>query len=185
MHFSEALTILLNEPETQCDSLSTAKSIMLKLRKAQNEVDHLKSQLKCLKRKMNADLAFNVKRHVPALNVGVNRLDGCKIGYKDRCMSFDSDIENNMWNLSSPDIMIVRKFKDTHGDDLPMEPNINNILKMICNFFTDHFESVGESVVGVGTLLIEGKIGSLKDLVSYRDSAIPVVKIQSRLARQL
>jgi hypothetical protein len=183
LHFSEALTILLNEPDTQCDSLGTAKSIMLKLRKAQKEVEDLKNQLKCIKRRMNADLAFKIKRHVPALNVGVNRLDGCKIGYKDQCMSFDSDIENNMWNLSSPDIMIVKKFKDSHSDDLSMKPNLNNVVQTICNFFTDHFESMGESVVGVGTLIIEGKLGSLKDLVSYRDSAIPIVKIQSRLAR--
>ena len=184
LEFSSSLDVILNESNNRWRPLDTAMELVRKLDSARQLVADINHQLSSLKNRMNADLALSIRRHMPALNVGIDRLGSCKVGYKSKHLLFSPDIEKGIWMVSSPDARFTNRFNKLKRHDLVIGSNIEPLIGAITGFFTDHYKSLGEEVTGQGIILVEGKLGSLTDLVKWRDEYTYKKPLNSRMSRK-
>lgn len=186
MEFATTLDMILSEGETSHTTpLETAMQLVRKLDSAKQLVLDLQHQLMSTKNRMNADLALAIKRQMPALNVGIDKNGCCKIGYKTKHLLFSPDLDNRIWTAQSPDLRFANKFNKRRRRDLLMNHDMQSLLDAITHHFADHYRSLGEDLIGNGLIMVEGKIGSLADLVRWREDVSPPIKrINSRATRQ-
>lgn len=186
MEFATTLDMILSEGETSHTTpLETAMQLVRKLDSAKQLVLDLQHQLMSTKNRMNADLALAIKRQMPALNVGIDKNGCCKIGYKTKHLLFSPDLDNRIWTAQSPDLRFANKFNKRRRRDLLMNHDMQSLLDAITHHFVDHYRSLGEDLIGNGLIMVEGKIGSLADLVRWREDVSPPIKrINSRATRQ-
>ena len=76
------------------------------------------------------------------------------------------------------------RFKRRFGRNTVLLPDIAPLVSAIVNYFTEHYKSLGEDIVGNGVVLIERKRVSLRELVSYGEFQ-PAKKLKTRLARRV
>lgn len=183
MIFKESLNIVLSEGNNNWRPMDAAMEIMRKMSAAKQLVSDLHHQLLSLKNRMNADLALSLKRHMPALNVSIGRNGECKIGYKSKHLVFTPNIEQGVWIVDSSDDRFKNRFSKAKRQTLIISPNLDRLISSITDFFTEHYKSLGEDISGVGVIIVEGRIGSLKDIVEWRDN-VTLMPLQSRSVRK-
>lgn len=180
--FSSALNILLEEEHDSSEAMQQALHIHRKIEATRQSINDLYHRLNSLKNKINAELAVSIKKAMPALNVGIDKNGYCKIGYKTKHIVLNPDIEGRSWVVTSSDPRFSNKFVKLHRRTLMISVNLDSLLQAITNYFKDYYKSLGESVVGDGAIIIEGKISTFTDLVNWRDGGVDEVALNSRLS---
>ena len=167
MSFTDQLSFILENDQPRCSrNLDDAYEILRQIDRANQHIIILQNQLRILKRKINSELAINIRKKHPGLNVAVNpKL--CKIGYKTKYLSFYPDIEKGLWSISSDDGKFMNRFKKQYRRNIVISPEMDDLVSSIITFFINHYKSLGEDIVGSGKIIIEEKIGSLTDLATY------------------
>lgn len=183
MEFSDTLDFILEESQNPWQPLQHAMELVRKLDIAKQMVSDLQHRLMSMKNKINAELALTIRRRMPALNVGLDKTGSCKVGYKTKNLVFSPDIEKGIWCVQSPDNRFLSRFQKGKRHDLVIGSEITPLIDAIVAYFTEHYKSLGEDIVGVGTILIEGRIGTLSDLVQWREGRIEK-PLNSRATRQ-
>jgi len=175
MSFTDQLSFILEDNASRCNqNLDDAYEILRQIDQASQHIIILQNQLRILKRKINSELAINIRKKHPGLNVAVNPKQ-CKIGYKTKHLSFYPDIEKGLWSISSDDSQFMNRFKKQYRRNIVISPEIDDLVSSIITFFIGHYKSLGEDIIGQGKIIIEDKMANLSDLVSYNsttDSAI-------------
>jgi hypothetical protein len=183
MSFADQLTVVLEDrPPTQ-SPLEAATEIIHSMDSLKQQFIDLQHRLGSIKQRMNADLALGVRRNHPGLNVSVDPT-GCKVGYRSKSLNFDPDIEKGVWIVAGEDPRFMGRFKRQFGRSTVLLPDIAPLVSAITDYFTGHYKSLGEDIVGNGVVLIEGKRASLRELVGYGDFQ-PAKKLNTRLARRV
>lgn len=183
MQFADQLSLVLEDrPPTQ-SPLDAAADILRSLDSVKQQLIDLRHRLDSIKQRMNADLAIGIRRNHPGLNVAVD-LAGCKVGYRSKSLNFDPDVEKGVWIVTGEDPRFLGRFKRQYGRSTVLLPDIGNLVSAITDYFTGHYKSLGEDIVGTGVVLIEGKRASLHELAGYGEFQ-PVKKLNTRLARRV
>jgi hypothetical protein len=183
MDFGDQLSIVLEErPRTQ-NPLDAASGILHSMDSLKQQLIDLQNKLGVIKQRMGADLALSVRRNHPGLNVAVDQ-NGCKVGYRSKNLCFDPDVEKGVWVVSSSDDGFLGRFKRQYDRNTVLSPEIGELVSAITDYFAGHFKSLGEDIVGVGVVLIEGKRSTLGELTGYGEFQ-PTKKLNTRLARRL
>ena len=183
MSFGNQLSLVLEErPQTQ-SPLDAASEILSSMDSLKQQLIDLQHKLGVIKQRMGADLALSVRRHHPGLNVAVDQ-NGCKVGYRSKSLYFDPDVEKGVWAVNSSDERFSGRFNRQYGKSTVLSPDIGNLESAITDYFSGHYKSLGEDIVGDGVVLIEGRRASLGELTSYGEFQ-PTKKLNTRLARRL
>lgn len=182
MEFSDTLDVILEESQNPWRPLQDAMELVRKLDMAKQYVADLQHQLLSMKNKINADLALHIRRKMPALNVGLDKNGSCKVGYKSKSLLFTPDIEKGIWSVQSSDHRFLNKFQKMRRRDLIIGSEITPLIEAVIAYFTGHYKSLGEDIVGVGIILVEGKIGTLSDLVKWKEGH--TIPLNSRMMKQ-
>jgi hypothetical protein len=183
MPFADQLTLVLEERPVGPSPLDTASEIVRELEIAKQQIVNLQHKLASVKRRMNGDLALGVRRNHPGLNVSVDP-EGCKIGYKSKSLTFDPDIEKGVWIINGEDPRFMGRFKRQFGRNTVLLPDIGDLVSAITDYFTGHYKSLGEDILGTGVVLLEGRQVSLRELTTYGRFE-PTKKLATRLARRV
>lgn len=181
LEFSNTLDIILAEETSQWRPLQQAMELVRKLDIAKQMVLDLQHRLLSMKNRINADLALNIRRRMPALNVGLDKNGFCKVGYKTKHLLFSPDIEKGIWNVESSDNRFLSHFLKSKRSSLVIGAEISPLIEAVVAYFTNHYKSLGEDIDGVGAILIDGRIGTLSNLVQWKDGQI---QLNSRSTRQ-
>jgi hypothetical protein len=167
MNFTDHLSFILEDSPSKCSkNLDDAYEIIRDIDRANQHIIMLQNRLRILKRKINGELAIQIRKHHPALNISVNPKQ-CKIGYKSKYLSFYPDIEKGVWQINGEDPKFINRFKKLYRRNTIISPEITDLVSSISDFFTNHYKSLGESIVGKGAIIIEGKSGDLQRLSEY------------------
>lgn len=181
MIFADSLDIILTESNKGWRPMDSAIELMRRLDSAKQLVADIQHQLLSLRNRMNADLVLSIKRHMPALNVGLDKNGECKVGYKSKSLVFTPNIEQGVWVVTSSDDRFKNRFSKSKRKTLVISPNIDHLIEAIADFFSEHYKSLGEDIIGNGIIMVEGKISSLRDIVEWRDRCLT---LKSRKMRQ-
>lgn len=170
MSFTDQLSLILEDNSSRCSqNLNDAYEILREIDRANQHIIILQNKLRLLKRRINGELAINIRKRHPGLNVAVNPKQ-CKIGYKSKHLSFYPDIEKGLWSISSDDIKFINRFKKQYRRNIVISPEMDDLVSSIITFFINHYKSLGEEIVGSGKIIIEDKNVCLTDLVLYSNS---------------
>lgn len=180
MNFTDTLGIILEDESQAASKMKHASELVQRLDLAKQLVVNIKHKLMTLRNQINAELAMQIRRTMPALHVGLDH-GMCKVGYKTKSLLLTPDLERGIWNVKSPDYKFASKFQKSNMRDLLIGQDTNALIQAIIMYFTEHFKTLGEDIIGNGTLLIEGKHSNLSDLVRYREKGC--VKIITRRDR--
>ena len=183
MSFADQLSLILEERPLQQSPLDSAIEILHQLEVTNQRVVDLQHRLNSVKQRMNGNLALGIRRNNPGLNVAIS-LKGCKIGYRSKSLLLEPDVAKGVWVVTGEDPRFVGRFKRQFSRNTILLPDINNIVSAITDYFTGHYKSLGEDILGTGVILIEGKKVSLCELTEY-GAFQPTRKLQTRLARQV
>lgn len=165
------------------NSVSMASDIVKQLEVTQQRVYELQNQLVIAQNKMCGELALNLRRRMPGLNVAVGR-DGCKIGYRSKHLVLQPDVKRGIWNVKSGDGSFARRFLSRHSSKTIITPDFENLINALVRHFTEHYKSLGEDIIGTGVILIEGKRGTLVGLSQWYRQQQPPKRINSRLVKR-
>jgi len=169
MKFTDTLEILLEDENHTAPKMQQAAQLVQRLDTAKQLVVTIKHQLMQLRNQINAELAMQIRRTMPALHVGLDH-GMCKVGYKTKSLLLTPDLERGIWTVKSPDGRFATKFHRSYIRDMLIGPDTEQLISAIVKHFTDHFKTIGEDLIGNGLLLIEGKHSQLADLVKYRQN---------------
>lgn len=183
MAFADQLTLVLEDRPPSQSPLDAATEIIHSMDSLKQQYTDLQHRLGSVKQRMSADLALGVRRNHPGLNVSVDPT-GCKIGYRSKSLNFDPDVEKGVWVVNGDDPRFMGRFKRQFGRSTVLVPDIGDLVSAITKYFTGHYKSLGEDIIGTGVVLIEGKGASLRELTGYGEFQ-PVKKLNTRLARQV
>lgn len=170
MEFSSTLDILLEDAQQASEAVVRAENILKKLEAARREISNLQHHLQVLQNKITADLAVAIHRKMPALNVGLDKNGNCKIGYKTKHLVLRPDIERGMWEVMSTDQRFASRFIKGRRRTLFINNDLNPVIDAIASFFTDHYKSIGENIIGHGKIIIDDKLCTLSTLLSHRET---------------
>lgn len=185
MSFSETLDFILTEDQSQLP-LQKAMEIVRKLNIAKQMVVDLQHRLLTAKNKINVELALNLRKRMPSLNIGIDKSGSCKVGYRSKSLTFSPDIENGIWIVQSSDPRFARRFQKLKRYDLIIgSSDITPLIDAVVEYFTGHYKSLGEEITGVGVILIEDKIRNLSDLIEWRNNQIDSTPLNSRTIKCL
>lgn len=167
MNIMDHLDILLeDEPHTRGDYIDPDQ-LVIELHNARMRVKDLEYKLISLKTKMIADLSLSLRREYPALNVNLDR-NGCKVGYKTKNMIFEPDIEHRKWKVQSSHPRFLGLFNRDFKNYTSLSTDMLLLTKAIGTHFTNYYKTLGESITGTGVLLIEGKSGTLSNILAWK-----------------
>jgi len=183
MSFADQLSLVLEDRPPSHSPLDAAMEIVQSIDLLKQRLVDFRHKLEAIKQRMNADLALGVRRNHPGLNVAVEPT-GCRVGYRSKSLHFDPDVEKGIWVVNGDDPRFVGRFKKLHGRSTVLLPDIGDLVSAITDYFTGHYKSLGEDIIGTGVVLIEGKRASLRELVGYGEFQ-PVRKLNTRLARRV
>ena len=110
--------------------------------------------------------------------------EGCKIGYKSKSLLFDPDVTKGIWIVTGEDPRFTGRFQRQFGRNTVLLPDIGDLVSAITTYFTGHYKSLGEDIVGTGVVLLEGRRASLREVAGYGEFQ-PTRKLRTRLARQV
>lgn len=184
LDFSETLDIILEESQNPWQPLNRAMELVRKLDIAKQMVLDLQHQLMSMKNKVNADLALNIRRKMPSLNVGLDKNGSCKVGYKSKHLIFSPDIEKGIWCVQSSDDRFANRFQKLKRHDLIIGADATPLINAIVGYFTSHYKSLDEELTGIGVILVEGRISTMADLVRWREGYTEKKLLNSRAVRQ-
>jgi hypothetical protein len=180
--FDATLNILLEDANVDWQPMAQAQELVQQLGDAKRKLTQIKHQLSMVKNQIIADLAMQIRRHSPALNVGLDH-GYCKVGYKTKHLLLTPDLINGVWKVKASDANFANKFQKARLRDLFLDSSIEVLIQSISDYFLEHYKTLEEGT-GCGILLIEGKISYLADLVRYRDSfSTNHMPLKSRRAR--
>ena len=181
MSFSDTLDILLEDQRCQWQPLESAMDIIRRLDSLKQQMLELQNDLMSLRNKMKGELAFNVKKIIPALNINLNQDEACKVGLGGKHLELDPNIDDGVWEVGASNDDISSQFISQHGPTLKMASDISPLVYAIGSFFAPQ---LAEHKYNGGNVVIEGKMGSLKDLVAWRDGLVQIRRrLPSRLGR--
>lgn len=183
MSFADQLSLILEERPLQRNPLDAATEILHQLDIANQQIVDLQHRLNSIKQRMNGDLALGVRRNHPGLNVAISP-KGCKIGYRSKSLLFDPDVAKGVWVVTGEDPRFLGRFQRQFGRNTVLLPDIGNLVSAVTEYFTGHYKSLGEDIVGTGVVLIEGRKSSLRELTRYGEFQ-PTRKLKTRLARRI
>lgn len=167
------------------NSVSIASDLVKQLEMTQQRIFELQNQLTIAQNKMCGELALNIRRRMPGLNVGVGR-DGCKIGYRSKHLILQPDVKRGIWNVKSGDGSFARRFLSRHSSKTIITPNFDNLINALVKHFTEHYKSLGEDIVGTGIILVEGKRETIVGLSQwYQQQQAQPRKINSRSSKRV
>ena len=166
MNFADQLTLVLEERPTSQSLLDAASEILHQLDTAQQQIVDLTSRLNSIKQRINGDLALGIRRNHPGLNVSISP-KGCKVGYRSKSLMFDPDVTKGVWIVNGEDPRFLGQFKRRSGKSTVLSPDIGNLVSAVTDYFTGHYKSLGEDIIGTGITLIEGRKASLSELTGY------------------
>lgn len=169
MNFIDTLDIILEDDNQAASKMKQASELVGRLDMAKQLVANIKHKLMILRNQINAELAMQIRRTMPALHVGLDH-GMCKVGYKTKSLLLTPDLERGIWNVKSPDSKFANKFQKVNIRDMLIGQDTNALISAIVSYFTEHFKTLGEDITGNGVLLIEGKKSQLSDLARYKDS---------------
>jgi len=181
MSFADDLNLVLEDRPTGQNPLDAAIGILHELGSAKQQIVDLQDRLDSIKKQMSGNLALGIRRNHPSLNVSVNP-DGCQVGYKSKNLLFNPDIERGVWSVTSEDPRFIGKFKSVFGRNTALSPNLDSLVSAITDYFTGHYKSLSEDIIGTGAVILEGKRVSLRDITKYGYQ--PKQVLQTRLARR-
>lgn len=180
MNFTEQLSFILEDSQSKCSkNLEDAYEIIRDIDRANQHIIMLQNRLRILKRKINSELAIQIRKHHPALNISVNPKQ-CKIGYKSKYLSFYPDIEKGVWQINSEDPKFINRFHRLYRRNTIISPEITDLVTSISDFFTNHYKSLGENIIGQGAIIIEGRNSDLHQLAEYSNKQD---QLNTRLSR--
>lgn len=183
LEFSDTLEILLTESNSW-QPLRKAKELVRKLSVAKQIISDLQHQLLSAKSKINAELTLMIRRKMPAMNVGLDRYGYCKVGYKTKTLSLSPDIESDIWHIRSSDSRFLNGFLKSKRSNLIIGDNVEQLADAVITYFTDYYKSLGEDINGNGLILVDGKIGTLRDIVEWKEEKLHIAPLNSRSKRQ-
>ena len=125
---------------------------------AKKNLNVLESRLRTNCKQLIGDLALNLKKRIPQLNLAVTESE-CKIGNRSKVVRIHVDITECKWVI------------DSIGP-VSIEEDLSTVVKLISDQLSDHG--------GDGKILVEGKISSTTRLAEW---AKP--RLNSRLARMV
>lgn len=166
MKFSDALDLILEEPRCQWQPLEAAMHIIRKIDAIKQQLLELQNEMSALRSQMKGDLALNVSKSEPKLNIGLDHDEGCRIGIDNKCLRFEPDMQSQVWTVDSSDPALADQFTNEHGTSLKIDSSIDPLIKAISAFFG---AELNENRRYNGRIVIEGKLGTMRDLVAWRD----------------
>lgn len=164
MSFEDRLNLILQDTK-KTGNLDNAYEVYRSIDKAKQNLLKLQHEFNSIKKRINCELAVDVRKCHPGLNVSVNR-KGCKVGYKNKNMCFDPDMAKGVWIISGSDPNFVRRFKRRHVKDTLLSQDFGPLADLISSFFVNHYKSLGEDIVGSGAVLLEDKAVNLVDIAA-------------------
>ena len=177
------------------DPYQSAQDIAIQLEEARRKVTELERNLMFAMNRIAGGIALGIKKDQPGLNVGVG--DGCcRVGYKSQNMSIKPDLVKRVLVIKSPNPDLENRaiqsvgnatapFDPTpvpvppaahpHDKHVSMSPDLGMIAKAITAMFTSHIAGMGESIVGRGVIVLEGRnvgVGELATFVKHCDKML-------------
>jgi nucleotidyltransferase/DNA polymerase involved in DNA repair len=160
--------------EVRESPVGDAVSLAAKIQRTKQQVLDLQHELEKVIRRMCSDLALSVRRREPAFNVSIDK-NGCKIGYKTKCLLFTPNPEKELWEVTSANERFCREFIQTHRRSLILNPTLESLTEAIVNHFTAYFRTLGEEVCGTGIIMVDEKKATLGTLAEYQASSRPLM----------
>ena len=157
---------------------SSADELVARLNDARQQVIDIEHKLGTIKHRMCADLALNIRRLQPGLNVGVDK-HGCKIGYKTKILQFAPDVESGIWKVSSPNNRFMREFLNAHRRATLMTGAVQELASAIASHFIAYYRTLHEEISGTGVLMIDEQYGTLTQLAERRGAPKPMLPSRS------
>lgn len=180
---SQTLDIILEEESPpEYNATASANEIAKQLEIAQRKVIELQNKLSIAHNKMCAELALDVRRKMPGLNVSVDR-GNCKIGYRMKHLVLRPDSRSGIWKIKSSDDRFAKRFMKYYGTNTAISPSLDSLVDAIITYFKEHYKSLGEDIIGTGVILIEGRKSSITNLVVWHESQTTKRRLNSRLSR--
>lgn len=168
-----SLDIILEETHPSgSEPYGLASGLVQQLQDARQKVLDIEHKLSTIKRKISADLAIDLRRTQPSLNVALDKT-GCKVGYKTKMLHFTPDIENAIWRVTSSNQRFLREFLNAHRKSTLIGDDLSVLVNAIVSYFTAYYRTLHENLTGTGLLFVEDKKGSLFELVAWRDESRP------------
>ncbi len=183
MNLKQNLDIILEDSQQEkWHPFEAAEGLLRELDTAKQRISDIEYQLNNIKRRMSADLALSIRRTKPGLNIALDK-HGCKVGYKTKYLQFIPDVEQGMWKVLSANRRFEREFLNLYRRSTLMIADLSPIVSAIIDYFTNHYRTLGESILGTGILLLEDRKTTLVDIAQWRTDNQPALR--SRLMRQV
>lgn len=163
------LDVLL-EDNTADDPLQSALDLTAKLEEARRNVNDLEKQLMYAVDRMCGNLAMKVRQSKPALSVSLGN-GGCKVGYRSKHLMFKPDLAKRTWQVDSHDPSFARRYARSFASPM-LDQDVVEVSKCIADFFSRHYRSLGEDIVGDGKATINGIVVEDSDLEQFANRRI-------------
>lgn len=140
---------------------------------AKQEVDRIKSKYRNLLSRMSGLLGVHVRARLPALNIALEQ--GCRISYFSKTLEFIPNIQQQIWEVKSPDAKFLKAFYQVRPR-LSLSTDYADLANGIVEFYVGFYKSLGEDIENVtkeGSIIIEHRRETFGALASYANSGQP------------
>lgn len=159
------------------DPYQSAQDIATQLEEARRKVTELERNLMFAMNRIAGGIALGIRKDQPGLNVGVDN-GSCRVGYKSQNMSIRPDLTKQVLIIKSPNPDLENNAIQSVAGVTPpptnqndrqvnMSPDLGMIAKAITAMFTSHIAGMGESIVGRGVIVLEGRNVGVGELATF------------------
>ena len=187
MKFIDALSVILEDTQEcayQNSPIELAMDIVRKIDALKSQVLQLQNELIVSKNQIKGDFALEIKKSEPAFNVNLDSDDACKIGCLDKTITIDPNLQDMRWEIDCADDEFAQGLMDQYPDEMILTSSVLPLVAAVKEYYANYGKTIGESLKGRGVILVEGKIGTLSDLVRWRQgNSNPKITLPSRAVR--
>lgn len=149
--------------QPDADAYQAAIDVATELEAARRRVSELERELIHATDRLCGGLAMGVRRAQPGLSVSIDR-GACKVGYRSKHLILKPDLTGKIWVVDSSDPVFARRFSRTCAPHTNLSNDTSQVSRVIADFFNNHYKTLGEDIVGTGTILIDGLRSTLGHL---------------------
>jgi len=133
------LDILLEDVKMSHEHNDSISATCAKIKDLESQAKTAKAELSQCIDALCADLAKEIRRIQPSLNVTMNSI-GCNVSYRAKAITCEVIPFNGKWNFNSSDFgrMFVRRFPDCCDLSCPA----THLAKCLAEFFVNQYRSL-------------------------------------------
>lgn len=181
-NLSETIDVILEDASLDSsDTVSSANELAKQLEIVQQQVYELQNRLTIFQRRLCGELALNLRRRMPSFNIAISN-NGCKVGYKSQFLLLQPNIRRGVWDIK-PNSRFTRKFLNRHSSKTVISSSLDTLVNVIVQYFTEHFKTLGEDIIGNGLVMLEEKRVTIVDLMQWYKQQEYSKKLNSRMSR--